>query len=861
MVERTSEPFQLQRARGGAEATGLSLSVGRVQAEDTTPSAAQQALGGLLDTFGQVAADGANRDAQMDYMEGQRARMAGEAKESVETNVFSRTFVNGGYQDQDYRISQAEMAQRMDTFIKTTGQSMSPEEFSKVVQSEAAKFTDKFSGLSQRGQLSALANQQKLEEGLFAKQAGAYAKWSVDQGTKAFLTQGNQIINDLNKAGPSDRVSQVERAALFYQDLFSSDKLPQAARETAAKEYIGALINADQRDVVEQLRDAGMLDQFSFKDRKEIDSAMRDSAVRTEAMDSLEVVEGNGQFEAEVAAGSATADDLTMYITRETEAGRMSYDQGKNLRMKFVKGLANKDDTLAVIQAVGNGDLNALASLGFTGQEGIEKVDQQLAVNGVPLERRLTLGMQHGLAMGTLPKSVGETMGQAVRAIQASTPQAPVSEALVNSMNTMVSTLTVAEQKNPAARGVLLAALPKDAQGAMAYVLNQQEKGVAPVDSLREFGANRDAFAKLDALQQGMETAAFKKDVQGRIDSEVYSGFFGRIGNALTGNSNLSSNPLHSAQMGAALQDEVAQITLDRNNMGISPEAALDLAVSKVQARTIYVGESGWLGSGEARRALIMPRGVDVSTVFGTSDRQAIGQELSRQFPASASGFESTFQYNPATGKLENVQVSKEGLIADRQTVNDPQAIGRSIRATQEKQFDEAQRALFGADVDVAGTSFRIDGGNSYGIPVKAAYNFRRDLAGFESYRDTVYKDRNGLAVGIGRNVTGSMKEGDTITKAQAEQWFREDTDQAMSVGARMAGDLGVRDGRAMAGLAGAVFQLGAEGIGDHKRTAEAIRNKDWNTFIKEVRGSKWHEQTPKRTEWFIKQMAPHFIP
>lgn len=860
MVQRTSEPLQLQRSRAG-EATGVRLATGRVQAEDTTPSAASQALGGLLDAFGTVARVGAEQDAQMAYMEGQRARMAGEAQESVESNVFSRTFVNGGYQDQDYRINQAEMAQRMDTFIKTQGQSMAPADFAKVVRTEAAKFTEKFGTLSQRGQLSALANQQKLEEGLFSKQAGAYAKWSIDQGTKAFLTQGNQIINDLNKAGPSDRQAQVERAALFYQDLFSSDKLPQAARETAAKEYLGALINADQRDVVMQLRDGGMLDQFSFKDRKELDSAMRDSAVRTEATDSLDVVEGNGQFEADVAAGKATPDDLTAYITRETEAGRMSYDQGKNLRMKFTKGLANKDDTLAVIKAVGNGDLNTLSALGFTGQEGIEKVDQQLAVNGVPLERRLALGMQYGLSMGTLPKSVGETMGQAVRAIQSATPQQPVSEALVASLNSMVSTLTVAEQKNPSARGVLLAAMPQDAQGAMAYVLNQQEKGVAPADALREFGANKDAFAKLDALQQGMETAAFKKDVQSRIDSEMYSGFFGRIGNALVGNSNLSSNPLHSAQMGAALQDEVAQITMDRNNMGISPEAALDLAVSKVQARTVYVGESGFLGSGEARRALIMPRGVELSTVFGTSDRQAIGRELSRKYPAKAGDFESAFQYNKATGQLENVQVSKDGIIADREVVRDPQAIGRSIRETQERQFDEAQRALFGDDIEVAGTSFRVDGGNSYGIPVRAAYNFRRDLAGFESYRDTVYKDRNGLAVGIGRNVTGQMKEGDKITKAQAEQWFREDTDQAMSVGARLSSELGVRDGRAMAGLAGAVFQLGAEGISEHKRTVEAIRNKDWNTFIKEVRSSQWHEQTPKRTEWFIKQMAPHFIP
>ena len=860
MVQRTSDPFELSKATGGTEATGIRLGAGRLrEAEDTTPSIGEQALFGLVNKFGEVAADKFDASVQMKYMEGQRARMAGQAQESVDSNIFSAPFVNGGYQDQDYRIAQAEMAQEMDTFIKTTGRSMSPSAFRAVVQERAGKFTDRFEGLSQRGQMSALANQQKMEEGLFTKQASTYAQWSIDQGTKAYLTQGNQIINDLARAGEGDGVAQAERAALFYQDLFTTDKLPQGVREKAAMEYIGALINADQREVVEKLREGGMLDAFSFEDRKAIDSAMRDSVNRTEAMDGLGVVEANGQYEADVAAGNATPESLTAYIQTETAAGRMTYDQGKSLRMKFAKGLSNKDDTLAVMRAVGNHDLTTLASLGFTGQEGLEQMDKQLAAQGVPLDRRMQVGMQHGLAMGTLPKSVGETIGQAVRAVGSADPREPVNGDLVNSLNTMVSTLTIAEQKNPGARGVLLESMPKDAQGPMAYVLSQQEKGVSPVDALKEYATNREAFAKLDVLEQGLKTADFKKEVQSKIDSEVYSGFFGRIGNALGGNANLSSNPLFSAQMGSALQDELGQITNDRNNMGLSPEAALDLAVSRVQSRTVEVGEAGWLGTGEKRRSLIIPRGVELQTVFGSSDKQAIGRTLSQLYPKTASEFESTFRYNRATGVLENVQVADNGQVVGRPVPVDTQAIGRGIRTEQERQLTAAQEALFGASVDVSGTPFKMDGGNTYGIPVRTAYSFRKDLAGFEAYRDTVYKDANGLAVGIGHNVTGQMKEGDTISKAQAEKWFREDTDTAMQTGSTLARELGVRDGKAVAGLAGAAFQLGAEGLRKHTKTAEAIRNLDFATFVNEVRSSDWHKQTPNRTEWFIKQMAPHF--
>lgn len=858
MVERTSEQFNLRKSEGGTQLSALRLGPGERRRPEEVDNSGNQALQGLVGLFGQVAAKGVDQQAQMAYLEGSRARMAGQAQETVDSNVFTRSFVNGGYQDQDYRIHQADMAREMDTFIATKGKSMSPAEFQKVVQERAGTFTEQFSELSQRGQMSALTNQTKLEESLFAKHGQVYAQWSIDQGTKAYLAQGNQIITDLQKAGTADAPAQAERAALFFQDVLTTDKLPVGSRESTAIEYVHALINNDQRDVVEQFRSSGMLNSISFKERQKIDAALRDSKVRTEATDSLAFVQQDGEFEGKVIAGLASTEELNEYITRRTTSGHMSYDQGKQLRARFIKGLGNKDDMTALMTAVGNRDLNAMAALGFTGQEGIDQMDKQLAAQGVPLPQRLQAGMTHGLDIGVLPKSFGETIAQSVRAIASSTDKAPVSSTLVDSLNGVVSTLTLAEQKNPGARGVLLAAMPKDTQAQMAYVLTQQDKGVTPAQAIKEYATAKEDFAKLDNLQAGMQTNKFKATVQERIDSEVSSGFFGRIGNALTGNSNLSTNPLHAAQLGAALQDEVASITSDRNNMGLSPEAALEMAVSNVQSRTIQVGERGWAGTGEVRRSLIMPRGVDLQTVFQSNDKQLIGRMLSQMHPADAAGYESSFQYNRATGVLENIQVSADGVVARRTPVDAPE-IGRRIKADNERVFAEAEAAHFGAPVEVAGTSFRIDGGNTYGIPVRAAYNFRKELAGFESYRDTVYKDRNGLAVGIGHNVTGQMKEGDKISKAQAEQWFREDTDTAMQVGSQLASQLGVRDGRAKAALAGAVFQLGAAGFDEHKRTAEAIAKVDWNSFVAEVAASKWAEQTPQRAEWFIKNMAPHF--
>ncbi|QHJ82062.1 MAG: hypothetical protein [Bacteriophage sp.] len=860
MVQRNDQEFNLQ-GPAPAQVQGLQLGAAKAERSDYTgPSAGSVALDGLLSLGQQVAGKKLEQEVQEKYLEGTRARMAGQSQDAVDSDIFSRPFVNGGYQDEDYRIEQATMARELGEVIKTKGQSMAPAEFGKLVQQRAGQFTGNFSKLSQQGQAQAIASQESMERSLFSAQAGAYSKWSINEGAKRYLVQGNQIITDLASSSddPVTYQAHTERAALLYTDLMQSDKLPVEMREKVAGQYLSALVNSDQRQVVEQLRQTGALNTMSFEDRKNLDSQMRESATRTTALDSLGAIQDNASFESRVGRGEVGGDELTSYIVNEVEAKRMSYAQAKKLRMTALKGMANQDDQMSLMKAVGNRDADSMAALGYTVSEGIEAMDKQLAKNGVGTTERLKAGMSAGLALGQLPKSFGDTIGQGVRSIASAASGQPVPTALVDSMNGVVSTLVIAEQKNPGARAVLLASMPDDTKATMSYVLAQQEHGVSPEQAIKEYTVNRDAFAKLDALDQGLKTQQFRKTLLDRVDSEVYSGVTGRLGNLLRGESNLSSNPYHSAVMGAALTDELTNITSDRNNMGLNADSALDLAVSNVQARTITVGASGAFGTGEVRRGLVLPRGVDVGQLFGSTDKQRIGTMLSQAYPAVGKGFESNFAFNKATGVLENIQLNDKGQVVQRTPI-DPTAIGKRIESEQTRILDEANAAHFGAPVDMDGQQFRIDGGNSYGIPVRVAYNFRKELTGMEGLRLKVYKDRDGLAVGVGHNVTGQMQEGQEITKEQAEKWYREDTDLAMQQGTQLARELGVQDPNATAGLAGAVFQLGNAGLKEHTRTAEAIRLRDRDAFVREVRSSAWAKQTPDRVEWFIHKMEPHF--
>lgn len=862
MVDRASQPFALDVQR--EQIQGLNLGAGRYEAAQTNTSSTEQALAGLLNLGNQLAGRAIDQSTQEAYLEGQRARMAGQSAASVEADVFSRPFVNGGYNTEDYRIAQANMARDVQTFIQAQGRSMTPEDFAKVVQEHATKITPGFDALPVQGKLQALTAQQKLEESLFAAQAGAYQKFSIEQGAKRFMAQGNQITTDLVKGGPAYQ-SNMERAALFYTDLLTTDKLPQATRTTMAKEYLLSLANADQRGVIESLRDGGMLDSLSFKERLELDSALRSSATRTEAKDSLGVVMDNAAIEGKVAAGTISYEDLKQHITTETQAGRMSYDQGKTLAMQYTKGLANKDDLLTIVRAVGNGDLSALAAVGENAETALTKIDQQHALAGRTVSERMVYGIQQGTKLGTIPKVYGETIGQAVRNVQLAVGNDPLNAQLVETLNGSISALTVAEQSNPGARGVLLQAMPDDTRLAMSYAMQQQEFGVSPVDALKEYAANREAFEGLNDMQKALKGKEMRGLIDSAVNSASSSGFWGRIGNFVSGNSNLDTNSGIKQQWSAAIQEEANYLANNKDMFGMTPESYMEAAATNVKNRTIEVGERGFVGTGVKRRPLILPRGVNPQDVFaGVTDKQALGRKLSELAPPPADGtfgsdFTTGYSFNSTMGRLERVTFDERGARVNVEQV-DAGAVGRAVRAEQEAIVEGARAAYFGAPTEVDGIPFQLDGANTQGLPNRGVYRLRKELAGMEGLKLTVYKDRNGLAAGMGHNVTGTgLKEGDDISLVQAEQWFREDTDNALASATRFAKSAGVSNSRSVAGLAGAAFQLGEAGLREHTRTMDAIRNRDFETFKKEVRSSAWAGQTPKRTEWFIEQMAPHF--
>lgn len=870
MAERSSQELGLrinvtdkQAYQGGARATVKDYDV-----QDTS-NGASRVLAGIMDAAGGIAQRKFETNVQEQIVKGSRARMAGEAEDAIESDAFAAPFVRNGYRQQDYRIKQADFSVRMGQLAEGDGRKMTPEQFSKQMGQEAQGILKSLDGLPAEAHVQGLMQQTKAEETLITKQAQNHAGWLIEAGTKPFLAQGNSILAKLSKAqAQGDDLtyrSATEEAALYHMNLLNTGAIPDGAREKVAKQFLMGALDLNQRKVYEDLRDAGALDTMSFDDRRELNGAYERSQASTRAIESMADLESDASFQTGVVSGAVGLDDAASYAKDRVARKLWSPEQALNFVQNAQKGVANRQLMGNMVSALEAGDINQLNTLGFEVDEALTKYDQLAAANGASVSQRLANNTKLGLRLGVFPKNYGAAVGASVRAVLAS--DGTVQPEMVQVLNTVTEQVEQARKLNPSAGNVLLSGIPEEQRGAVAFMLNQAEKGIEPGQALKEYGARDLSATQQEDFQKFANSQKFQKSLAGRVDSEFLSGAFGRIGNFVTGSSNLSDNTAVLAMYTRAVQDEALQLSGDRRNAGLlmsedGHETLLNLAASNVAGRTIQVGKHGVLFDRE-RAPLILPRGVSPAQVFGAQDTRQIGNVLAEKYPPDVKGMFSdkstvAFEYTRQNG-MYRIQYDGNGQELDRIKI-DPKSIGTEANQRNAAHVNAQRAADLGAEVDAGGgNKLLIDGGNASGMQRRGVYDWRRDMLAHEGYRDTVYPDRKGLAVGVGRNVTGQLKEGDKITREQAQRWFAEDTDAAIIAGNRIAKDLGVTNQQAILGLAGAVFQLGEGGLGEFKQTKKAIQSRDWEGFKKQVHDSDWAKQTPDRVKAFLGYMQPHF--
>lgn len=821
----------------------------RAQVEDNV---ALQALSGLL-TLGQnIAEETFRSDVKQEYMAGQRARMLGQALEDVEGDPVASPFIRGGFEDQDYRIRQADMAQRMDNFIQTKGRTMPPEQFLQELGRESRSILESMGdGLSNQGRAQALASQTQLEEALVASHAKAYKAWGVEEAGKRFSAQGNSLLTQYGKAklaGDAEAQQQYGMQLVgFYRDVAASDSLPADMRQKVAEQFLTGILSEDHREVVSAMKGAGLLDELGFDTRVTVNDALRASESRTRAVDAVATSRSAAEFEVRLEQGIATADDMVLYTASEAAAGRMTPNQQKALWSKWYTSTSNKTTLVTALEALRAGDKQALDDIGWSVPEALDAWYEQADVQRLPVATKAAAALRMGLQLGTIPARAAQEVDAATRSLllnpdAANPEQVTLLQAYANEAIRVSTT-------NPAGEATFLSALDRDVQPLFAQMLVDVPNGVDPVQSLRNAAQAQAAYEKLDAPQRQAQTRKLDEAVQ----AELQTGKLAQLWGLATEGARTRNEGAGFETLRSQVQMEATALARQPQYAGLAPEAIARLASGRVQERTIEVNPTG-----SKTTRIVLPRNVALERLVGntraTKDR--VSSALVKLYPPTAKGFQREFY--TSGGIVWTTEVDSDGIASTPQMVD-----WRKVSDQIDTQFDEvvttANRAYAGETVRQGDVEIDISGRTSTSIRPDAVLQWRRDLVQQEGIRLTAYKDRNGVAVGVGSNVTGAMQVGQTITKEEAELDFLDRSDRALMEAERLAGTLGVTAVWSKLALGSAVFQLGAEGTKGFEKALNAVRAKDFATFEKEVKKSKWYKQTPDRAAYFITKMKGHF--
>ena len=889
MVERVSVTPQIATGNAVAPVAAQPSFVSPVRVQPAQPSLENTALNALLGIGGEIAGRTAARQAQEAYLKGQQARSLGDSMESVESDVLSRRFVRGGWNDQDYRLAESEMLQGVKGFLAADGAALSPEEFSEYLRQSMAPVSEMIGdNLSPEMRARAVASLAQSVDTMSALHSKAHREYSLAQVGKRYTTQGNELLSTLTQArasgDPAAASKAMQGALQFYTDVSSSSSLPEAMRQEVGYNYLQALIGADQQDLVQVLEQSGALDSMSFDLRTKLASAGREADNRTRLKRFSAHYEQAAIMEARIADGKVPVEEVRSYAQWLTDNKLASDDQIKAMWRGYYKSLSDTESTAAEFDALMAGDLNTIAALGTDVPAVLTKYDSYLAKSGVGVSDRTKLLINAGAQVGHIPKQVGQTIGMAINAVASQDAVNPEQAQLLQEVMGDLARLQVSR---PATTSAFLNAMPEDVRTVVNYAIAGTAVGRPVADSIRSAVAKDEQYKALTSFQKSGISQKFRERIMEVTNQEGAMNFIRR--NLIPGDDRFAVKgawtpdvPADAVQgylLQTAVEQEIQAMASDPQYMALfgdlrnedNQKAVLQDAVAKVYSRSVVVAPPVkglgvfWRPKGSV---MVMPRGLSLEGTFGTQDKTRVGNTLHEMYPSEHEDYRSTYEWvRGSRTQLEHVQYDSEGRALKRTPV-DVTAVRQRIQGKIDDIMGKQIDARAGAAYEVKdyfsqeAISLTLDGTNNYGLPSTTVHEWRKGLVDDEAYAGKVYKDSEGqLTVGIGHLVLPSdnLKEGDTITKGQAEALFRQDTNNALRYGVNAANDLGVTDKKAILALSEVMYQLGPNRWKKFKKTQKAIQDKNYAQFVIEVEGSKWHKQTPKRTAKFVQSMSGHF--
>lgn len=853
-----------------------------LQEAKTVSSTGTQILTGLAKMGSELATKAFISETENLYIEGMRQRQLGTALADVESNVFTKPFLNGGYHDQDYRIKQAEFSTKTQKYIEKQGKRLSPEKFQEYLREQTGEmFSALGAGMSAKGRAEMVESQMSLESTLLATHSKAYQENIMYEVGARFSTDVNAQIAAAK--GALSRGEDVSPHTTQLVDLIDSlrDTFPPEMANTLTTQALKTLYDSDLSEVVDPIWDIGRREgvfgelpldmaakistaKNAARERGRFAKSAQDIAdynrllTRMQNGDPIEEDELNDVIKRLDGTAFGTEDKILKLMqvkAADPKAARNMAISGHYARRNF-SGIMQEG---ASIQEAGN--LHAQLHLGYAGEEPDKAIPQLIQ-----------LGIDTGSGV---QKPVVDAFSAAMNAY-ANSEGGQVTEYHAKVLGSTWDSIKILEGNHKSkAIADLSRDLPPDQSAMLEAMIASPRKTVHEAMS--------DAATQVAEAVRGLEgmsstqKAKREVDVRTKVAEEVAIGsltnFTRHMKNWLGKGDPRPTRDTYGFNVFEDLVLDEATKILKNDPLG-SAEVIAEKAYNAAEAKTMYFRPEG----GDAT-VLVMPHKGDTNLllqgVHGVQgadgplvdrvEKYELERAMVSLYKPDGKGQQLEFE----TDSVGNVFIWQRDKVDNSRRMTgrvDPVELAKQVRKERDDLITNAVESDLGGAVLVdngKGTKMRvaITGRNAEGIRKDKVYNWRKALINREGYRSSPYEDGGRLTAGIGHQLPEGTGKSGFYSEQQVEQWFLQDTEKALTSAVALAERYGFEDDTsAVLGLAGMVFQLGEAGASEFDETFRQVAaGRDWEGLVARSKTWKWNDQTEVRVKDFLESVKGRF--
>lgn len=739
---------------------------GRDTQIDTSSSDTIQRVLGMAS---QLAGQAFEHGVQEEYLRGANAAASGQALDSLNSNWLTRTFNEGGFNDQTKRLQMASVVSDI-TANMAEYKKLSPQEFLQVVNDKTQGLFTDTNGMSMKGREQLFENQLTFNNTLIRTQAAQHGKFLIDQRAQMYNAQGNSLITMAAQAkasGDNEAYASASAATMSWaKSILGDEKLPIDIRQQQVTSMMGLMLSQDLRTPVQLAVNSGMFNSLGADDLAKLQGQIRESENRTQVQDNSALLDQWSQLRVrQDIYGDVDPKQFNALMGQMVGSNLMTKDGYLSAQQDFYKDYAKQAKASQLAQAFATGNQTYMLSVGASEQDGVNAfIKSRMRGNATATDVAfdlLNIGKQNGF-----PAAYQGAAKLLEPSLSNFGTEAEMSPDAANNVKGMVDRIAVAEtQGDKTGWFKLLSGLSPENQEKMVYIREQVKAGKSLNQAAQGYVTQQQAYAGMTPAQKSQILTERQTDIKAVMNTMDAEGWWSRTGQAIAGIFSQRSADMFQARVASgdyttnqqmqevstAYREELQSVTL--KNPNISKDGMAALAASSLSKRVLRVGETT-LSPGSV---LIAPKDRTVQSMLGLPAEVApdrIGRAIAALDQSKApEGYESTYSFSP-DGKLAVQYFNKNGDIAPTIAYIDPAVVANRIReddlsaatANNEVYGDGKLFVDRGSNVGI-----RVNGVNTANIDENQMLYARGKLIDFEGIRNQTYRDSRGVSTnGVG---------------------------------------------------------------------------------------------------------------